>query len=51
MPDSPSSVMLRELTNGDLEPVHRLLSDWKVVRYMLLPHCKTTDESRKCLQS
>lgn len=44
-----ASVTLRVLTLADLDTVHELLSDWNVVRYMLLPHCATKDESRKCL--
>ena len=43
------TVKLRALTSADLDPVHALLSDWNVVRYMLLPCCTTEDESRKCL--
>jgi RimJ/RimL family protein N-acetyltransferase len=50
MTDSPYSVKLRELKHSDLESVHGLLSDWSVVRYMLLPHCTTKEESRKCLE-
>jgi RimJ/RimL family protein N-acetyltransferase len=42
-------VTLRPLEASDLEAVHALLSDWKVVRCMLLPHCRTPDESRKYL--
>jgi hypothetical protein len=49
MPVKPISVVLRPLTDTTLEPVHQLLSDWNVVQYMLLPHCKTKDESDKCL--
>ena len=49
MPDNPNSITLRPLKPSDLDPVHDLLSDWAVVRYMLLPHCKTKEESRKCL--
>jgi len=50
MTDSSHSVKLRELQHSDLESVHRLLSDWNVVRYMLLPHCTTLEESWKCLE-
>jgi len=46
----PISVALRPLTNTDLEPIHELLSDWNVVRFMLLPHCETKAESEKCLR-
>ena len=49
MPDSSVSVLLRQLKHTDLEPVHGLLSDWKVVRYMLLPHCTSTEQSQKYL--
>jgi len=52
MPQSvfPSTaVVLRPLIPNDLDAVHQLLSDWNVVRYMLLPFCSTEDESRKCL--
>lgn len=42
-------VTLRRLTPADIEAVHTLLSDWTVVRYMLLPQCKTIEESQKCL--
>ena len=34
---------------SDLEAVHQFLSDWTVVRYMLLPHCTTKAESREYL--
>ncbi|HXP88713.1 MAG TPA: GNAT family protein, partial [Bryobacteraceae bacterium] len=50
MPDSSVSVKLHPLKRTDLEAVHRLLSDWKVVRYMLLPHCTSLEESRECLE-
>ncbi len=43
------SITLRPLVPSDVEPVHALLSDWNVVRYMLLPHCKSIEESQKCL--
>lgn len=46
---APKNVVLRPLTEADLASVHTLLSDWDVVRYMLLPHCTTLEESRKCL--
>jgi ribosomal-protein-alanine N-acetyltransferase len=42
-------VTLRRLTPADIEAVHTLLSDWTVVRYMLLPYCETLEESQKCL--
>jgi len=42
--------VLRALRPGDFEPVHTLLSDWNVVRHMLLPHSNTVEESRKCLE-
>ena len=42
-------VSLRSLKTDDLGPVHALLSDWNAVRYMLLPHCTTKEESQKCL--
>jgi hypothetical protein len=42
-------VTLRRLIPADIEAVHTLLSDWTVVRYMLLPHCETLEESQKCL--
>lgn len=45
----PTIVTLRQLTPADIEAVHTLLSDWIVVRYMLLPHCKTLEQSQKCL--
>jgi len=45
-----STVTLRVLTPADFQAVHTLLSDWSVVRYMLLPHCTTKEESRKCLE-
>jgi RimJ/RimL family protein N-acetyltransferase len=50
MTDSSTVVKIRELKPSDLESVHRLLSDWNVVRYMFLPHCTTREESRKCLE-
>jgi RimJ/RimL family protein N-acetyltransferase len=43
------AITLRELKPSDLEPVHQFLSDWTVVRYMLLPHCTTKKESREYL--
>ncbi len=49
MPGLLRSVTLRALQPGDLEAVHLLLSDWNVVRHMLLPHCNTLDQSRNCL--
>ncbi len=52
MPDirsAPAAIALRRLASADLEPVHRLLSDWNVVRYMLLPYCATEEQSKKCL--
>ena len=45
----PKTVTLRPLTTADIEAVHTLLSDWTVVRYMLLPHCETLEQSRKYL--
>lgn len=45
----PTIVTLRRLTPADIEAVHTLLSDWSVVRYMLLPHCETLEQSQKCL--
>jgi RimJ/RimL family protein N-acetyltransferase len=42
-------VTLRRLTPADVDAVHTLLSNWTVVRYMLLPHCETREESQKCL--
>lgn len=45
----PMIVNLRLLAPADIEGVHTLLSDWTVVRYMLLPHCETVEQSRKCL--
>jgi RimJ/RimL family protein N-acetyltransferase len=45
----PTIVTLRPLGPADIEGVHTLLSDWIVVRYMLLPHCETVEQSRKCL--
>jgi RimJ/RimL family protein N-acetyltransferase len=51
MPDHSIPVQLRELKPSDLEAVHELLSDWNVVRYMLLPHCKSREESRKYLEN
>ena len=45
----PTIVTLRQLTPPDIEAVHALLSDWTVVRYMLLPHCETLEQSQKCL--
>jgi [ribosomal protein S5]-alanine N-acetyltransferase len=45
-----SSITLRALTPFDLDTVHELLSDWNVVRYMLLPHSMTIEESGKCLR-
>jgi RimJ/RimL family protein N-acetyltransferase len=42
-------MILRPLKPSDLESVHELLSDWNVVRYMLLPLCKTREETKKCL--
>jgi len=50
MPDSSVSVRLRQLRDTDLESVHGLLSDWNVVRYMLLPHCTSKEESQKSLE-
>jgi ribosomal-protein-alanine N-acetyltransferase len=47
--DVLAAVKLRALTPADLRAVHVLLSDWNVVRYMLLPNCTTEDETRKCL--
>jgi len=44
-----TTVTLRRLTTLDIKAVHQLLCDWTVVRYMLLPHCKTVEESRNCL--
>lgn len=43
------AVNLRPLKADDLEPLHALLSDWNVVRTMLLPHCKTKEQTQKCL--
>ena len=40
---------LRRLEAGDLEAVHLLLSNWEVVRYMLLPLC-SWEESDKFLR-
>jgi len=48
--DSSVLVKLRQLKRTDLESVHRLLSDWNVVQYMSLPHCKSEDESQKYLE-
>lgn len=45
----PAIVTLRRLTPADIDAVHTLLSDWSVVRYMLLPHCDTLERSQKCL--
>jgi RimJ/RimL family protein N-acetyltransferase len=45
----PTIVTLRRLTPADIDAVHTLLSDWTVVRYMLLPHCDTLAQSQKCL--
>jgi RimJ/RimL family protein N-acetyltransferase len=45
-----SAITLRRLSADDLDAVHALLSDWNVVRYMLLPHCATVAESRDCLE-
>lgn len=42
-------VVLRPLTATDLDAVHSLLSDWTVVRYMMLPHCESLQQSRECL--
>jgi RimJ/RimL family protein N-acetyltransferase len=50
MPDDPIPIKLRELKHSDLESVHELFSNWNVVRYMLLPHCTTSEETRKCLE-
>jgi RimJ/RimL family protein N-acetyltransferase len=47
--NSSTAVNLRALSPADFEAIHVLLSDWNVVRYMLLPHCTTEDQSRKCL--
>jgi len=49
--DTSHNITLRELNPSDLEPVHELLSDWSVVRYMLLPHCTTKEESRDYLDN
>jgi len=46
----PDTVTLRQLKHTDLEQVHGLLSDWNVVRYMLLPHCTSMEESQKYLE-
>jgi len=46
-PDDGGSVVLRALTPADFDSVHELLSHWNVVRYMLLPHCTSREESRK----
>jgi len=48
MPDIQIPVTLRPLKASDFQSVHELLSDWSVVRYMLLPHCTAPEESRKC---
>ena len=48
-PQVPMTITLRRLTTANIEAVHTLLSDWNVVRYMLLPHCTTNAETRKCL--
>jgi ribosomal-protein-alanine N-acetyltransferase len=45
----PMIVRLRQLAPADIVAVHALLSDWTVVRYMLLPHCETFEQSQKCL--
>jgi RimJ/RimL family protein N-acetyltransferase len=45
----PTVATLRQLTPADIGAVHTLLSDWTVVRYMLLPHCETLEQSQKCL--
>ena len=42
-------VRLRRLQAGDLDAVHLLLSNWQVVRYMLLPLC-SWEESGKFLR-
>ena len=47
MPDNSKPVSLRELKESDWESVHGLLSDWNVVRYMLLPYCTTEQESKQ----
>jgi len=49
IPDLPTAVSLRGLRPADFDLVHELLSDWNVVRYMSLPHSKTKEDSRKCL--
>src|SRR5690348_6894103 len=46
---SSTAVILRALSPADFEAIHVLFSDWNVVRYMLLPHFTTEDETRKCL--
>lgn len=50
MPDGSVTVTLRHLTHTDLWPIYGLLSDWNVVRYMLLPLCTDIEESRKYLE-
>jgi RimJ/RimL family protein N-acetyltransferase len=37
---------LRRLEAGDLDAVHLLLSNWDVVRYMLLPLCSREDSGK-----
>jgi RimJ/RimL family protein N-acetyltransferase len=46
---SAGRVRLRRLEAGDLDAVHLLLSNWDVVRYMLLPLC-SREESGKFLR-
>jgi hypothetical protein len=48
-PSTAGGVRLRRLQAGDLEAVHLLLSNWEVVRYMLLPLC-SCEESGKFLR-
>jgi hypothetical protein len=39
-------VRLRRLQAGDLDAVHLLLSNWQVVRYMLLPLCSRAESGK-----
>ena len=50
MPDNPKAASLRELSPADFEPIHQLLTDWNVVRYMLLPYCQSQEDSWKYFQ-
>ena len=45
-PQKLPAVQLRPLGSSDLADVHALLSNWEIVRYMLLPICSEEDSGK-----